>query len=268
MSENLENNKEIPIREIGSYFEKDKEGFLANPASPEKIQDEWKPIVEDIVNAYKVQYKDKLHSVYVRGSVGKGNAVQGISDVDTFAYVSLQKREIDKDWISSCDKELQVKYPFVQDIELEVNPIEDADKNRLYILQSACLYGDDLNKSMSKIKVGKETLGHVYSLGKNLKYIDEWILKPHESESIKNTCAWIMKRFIRTGIELTMERAGLYTRDLYPSYKIFSEYYPEKEPEMKEALYLVLNPTDDLEIIKKVCNNLGMWLEEQTKIYI
>lgn len=263
------NNKmeENPIREVGRFFDVDSDGYLINPASKEKIQEEWQPVVNDIIDAYKTEYGDALHSVYIRGSVSKGEAVFGISDVDTFAYVTSKKEEIKTDWMDSFEKEMVIKYPFAQGVELRVDPIEDAYNDRILILQSACIYGTDLNTEIPKIKVGKETLGHVYSFSKNLAWFDKWMIKSQEPEKIKKSCTWLMKRFLRTGFELTMEHAGLYTRDLYPGYKVFAEYYPEKEAEMKEVLYLALNPTDDLGIIKRIRDNLGVWLEEQAKEY-
>jgi hypothetical protein len=265
--ENSSQSREIPIKEIGKFFDTDSEGYLINPASKEKITEEWKPVVDDILRAYQLHYGDVLHSVYVRGSVAKGDAVAGVSDVDTFAYVNQDKEEIKTDWMDSFEKEIVSKYPFAQGVELSVDPVTDADNDRVLILQSACVYGDDLSSKMGKIKAGKETLGNVYSFAKKLTWFDEWSAKPQESEEIKKCCTWLMKRFLRTGLELTMERAGMYTRDLYPSYKIFSEYYPEKELEMRNVLYLALNPTDNLEIIKKVRNDFGVWMEEQTKDY-
>ena len=76
----------IEIRKTGSYFDTDSEGYLINPASMTKIQEEWKPIVNDVVKTYKEQFGDDLISVYLRGSVSKGEAVAGISDIDSFAY--------------------------------------------------------------------------------------------------------------------------------------------------------------------------------------
>lgn len=262
-----EETKEIPIREIGSFFDVDSDGYLINPASKDKITAEWQPVVKDIIEAYKLHYGDLLHSVYIRGSVGKGDAVSGISDIDTFAYTNQKKNEIKTDWMDSFEKEMLAKYPFVQGVELSVDPTEDALNDRILILQSACVFGEDLNEKMPKIKVGKETLGHVYSFAKNLTWFDEWATKPQEAEEIKKSCTWLMKRFLRTGLELTMERAGLYTRDLYPSYKIFAEYYPEKEVQMKEVLYLALNPTDNLDTIKRIRDDFGVWLTEQTSVY-
>ena len=263
MEEPTKTNKEVSTKEIGAYFKKDEEGFLINPASPEKIGSDWKPVVDDIVSAYRSHYGDRLHSVYVRGSVAKGDAVLNISDVDTFAYVDLPKDQINTEWSECFEKELEKKYPFAQGFEISVDPVEKASKDRILLLQSACVFGTDLSKKMSKVRVGKETLGHVYGFKKDIAWFDEWASKPQGKEEIMNSRTWFMKRFLRTGLELTMERAGLYTRDLYPSYKAFAEYYPEKDSEMKEILYLALNPTDNVEVMRKVRQNSGVWLEQQ-----
>jgi len=43
----------IEIQETGSYFKIDEDGYLINPASIEKIQEEWKPLVDEVVESYK-----------------------------------------------------------------------------------------------------------------------------------------------------------------------------------------------------------------------
>lgn len=81
-----------------------------------------------------------------------------------------------------------------------------------------------------------------------------------------------MKTLLRIGLELTLDKAGKYSRDLYPCYKIFSEYYQEKESNMREVLELALNPTDDMEYLISIKENFGQWLllecsKQEWKIY-
>lgn len=257
--------KDTPIQEIGSYLEVDADGYLINPASKKKIQEEWRPLVTDIIEEYKFQYGDKLHSVYIRGSVSKGEAVKGISDVDTFAYITSSTSQINREWIKSFEKETITKYSFCNGIELIVDSIDNAKYNRLFILQSVCVYGHDLTVELPKIKMGDEVLSHIYSFSNDLNLFDNMEKSP---DQIKQFCVWFMKRFIRTGLELTISSIGKYTRDLYPSYKSFAECYPEKDAEMKEVLYLSLNPTDDFIIIKRIRDNLGVWIEDQINQYL
>ena len=254
---NSKKDSQIQIKEIGSYLETDEQGFLINPASVDKIKPEWKAVVDDIVQAYIKHCGEYLHSVYVRGSVAKGTAIPGVSDIDTFAYTTSK---VDTSWITDFEKELAYKYPFAQGFEIYIDPIERALKDKIVLMQSACVYGTDLTKEITPMRPDKTLYGHVYSLKKNLKEFDEWTERPHSRESIMEQCTWLMKRFLRTGLELTLERAHKYTRDLYPSYKIFAEYYPEYEGNMREVLNLALNPTDDIEIIKNISREFGSWM--------
>src|SRR5688572_33403162 len=91
----------VQIQPKGSYFQTDENGFLINPASAGKVQEKWKPLINDIAEAYKTKYGEKLKNVYIRGSVAKGEAVEGVSDIDTFAYVDLSEEELEGNNINS-----------------------------------------------------------------------------------------------------------------------------------------------------------------------
>ena len=56
----------IEIKPMGSYFEVDEDGFLKNPASLDKVQEKWRPVLDDVVVVYKKHFGDKLINVYVR----------------------------------------------------------------------------------------------------------------------------------------------------------------------------------------------------------
>jgi uncharacterized protein len=261
------NVRKIQIKEMGSYLEVDERGFLINPASVHKIGSQWKPIVDDIVQAYVEHCGEYLHSVYVRGSVAKGTALPGVSDVDTFAYVNLTKQQLtntlDQSWIDGFEKELAHKYPFAQSFEIYIDSVERAMKDKVVLLQSACVYGIDVTKEIPPMKADKELLGHIYSFKKDLSKFEEWATRSHTRESVMEKCTWLMKRFLRTGLELVLVRSGTYTRDLYPSYKVFAKYYPEHEPHMRDVLDLALNPTDDIRILKKIVGEFGVWVVDE-----
>ena len=255
----------IEIAPKGSFFEVDSEGYLINPASLEKIQEKWKPLIKDIVELYKNRFSDQLRNVYIRGSVAKGEAVEGISDIDTYAYVTLNDGQIEQLSTGNPEKELISKYPFVESIELHAMPIETAQERDeiIFLNQSVCVYGTPIE--VTKIKPGKDTIIHIPNIHKRIDWLKDFLSKEQSDKEIKSGCVWIMKGLLRSGCELVMERSKKYTRDLYPCYQIFSEYYPEKEPEMKEVLYLALNPTGDKAKIEEVMDSLGIWLQEQYK---
>jgi hypothetical protein len=66
---------------------------------------------------------ENLYSVYVRGSVARGLAIDGVSDVDTFALVkpsfsSERIRWQKTDFQSDIAESIQKKYDFVADVEM------------------------------------------------------------------------------------------------------------------------------------------------------
>ena len=148
------NKQEIEIKEVGSYFQIDNDGFLVNPASLDKIQDEWKPMINEVVEVYKKQFGNNLKNVYIRGSVAKGEAIKNISDLDTFAYVDLEKEDIVKNWAKDDAINLKNKYPFVEHFEFVAKPLSSFLENKLILNQSVSVYGESLN--VPKVKIGKE----------------------------------------------------------------------------------------------------------------
>lgn len=254
------NKEKIEIKPMGSYFEVDKEGYIVNPTSVEKIQGEWKALVNDIVEVYKKTYGESLKQVYIRGSVAKGEAVKGVSDIDTFAYVDLPEDYLkEHNTNREMRKEVTEKYTFIDDIEMEACPLSEIKDDYILLNQSVCVYGEPLE--IPKMKPGKEMVLHAKGFHNRFKWFEKFLAKEDESkEEVMNGCVWLMKGILRVGFELTMERSKKYTRDLYKCYESFSEYYPEKESEMREVLDLALNPTTDKQKIKNIMDNLGVWI--------
>lgn len=255
----------IEIKPIGTYLEVDSKGYIINPASKDKIQSKWMPALVDLVECYKNQYKDKLHSVYLRGSVAKGYAVDFISDLDTFAYVELSKESINTDWKKDARKELSKKYPFIEGFEIDPVPMSYFEKDTIMLNQAVLVYGKEI--AIPKIKAGKDMILHATSprLGLIMSGVVENLAKETTGEGIKKRCVWFMKTILRVGSEITMERSKKYSRDLYLCYEMFVEYYPEKEKEMKQVLFLALNPTDNKDEIIEIVSEFGVWLAKEAK---
>ena len=251
-------NFKIEIEPGGSYFEIDENGFVVNPASVEKIQSEWKPVIDDVVGVYKKIYGENLKNVYIRGSVAKGEAVKEISDIDTFAYANLPKEDIEKVSTKELRDELEAKHEFADGIEMGTYPLSKILDDKIMLNQSVCVYGEAID--VPKMKVGKEMATHSPTFYNRFKWFGKFLETEESEEENKKGCVWLMKGLLRVGFELTMERSGKYTRDLYRCYETFVEYYPEKEVEMRKVLDFALNPTADKDKMKEIMENLGAFL--------
>lgn len=256
--------EEIEIKPTGSFFEVDVDGFLVNPATIEKIQPEWQPVMDAVIATYKEHCGEDLVAVYVRGSVAKGQAVAGVSDIDTFAVVRTEKEDRDDGWIANAEVQLGTQYSFVNGVELWVRKLSSAEQDAVLLNQSVCVYGSALE--VPKLRPGRALAIHVPHLQSRIDKAEEFALRTDMMEErAKRVCEWLMKGWIRVGMELVIERSGKYTRDLYPCYKAFSEYYPDREADMREALYYALNPTSDMQVLKRITDSLGQFLLGETK---
>src|SRR5690606_41345984 len=85
---------------------RDAEGFLPTRPDRRPIAGPWASAVALVVDAYRDRLGPALHSVYVRGSVARGLAVEGVSDLDTFAVlVPCAPPELDPSAFASWSSE-------------------------------------------------------------------------------------------------------------------------------------------------------------------
>ncbi len=258
------------IKSIGSFLETDNDGFIVNTTSSEKIQAAWIPAVEMVKEAYQKHIGEYLHSVYIRGSVAKGQAMDNISDIDTFAAVTVPYDDIDMSWSKDFVEEVKKRFPFVTGVELGIVPLDEIQESKgdriMIKTQSICVYGSSLADTLPPLRPGVDTAQHFEGIGREIDRTKQWLQGDHADEEIERKCTWIMKRIIRSGFELVMERSQKYTRDLYPCYEEFSKYYPEKKEEMYRVLQLAVSPTFDKEIILNTLDSLGGWLVKEIAI--
>lgn len=259
---------------IGKVLAVDQAGFIIREASLEKISFEWRSLIDEVILGYRKYWLDAVDSIYVRGSVAVGKAIPGVSDLDTFAIINIEKSQLDHSWFDSFKKQLKLQYPFCTGIELRALESERLldlnldDYNPLRMLlktQAVCVWGEDISLQLPPCKPDINAVSHAFSLAEDLQQvmIDLQELDESESLKVKKACQWIMKRIVRSGFEIVMETAQCYTRDLYPCYELFSRYFPQQQPQMYQALNWAINPIDDRVKIREFLNSFGSWLVHQ-----
>lgn len=253
----------MKIQPIGAFLSMDADGFIINDLKIENIQSIWNKPIDIIVQQYQNYYKERLHSIYLRGSVGRGLAVPYVSDMDTFALIYSDKfiRWENMKKQMEIEQIIQSKFPFVNGIEMNIASFGDNfyKKNpRLGMViqtQSLCIYGNNISKELPKFRPTDLCL--------NTKWFAEDLNEFKEKLAFKSItktdCKAIMKLIIRVGFELVVEREQRFTPDLYLCYKCFSKYYPNKEKEMRQALDYFLNPITDLQILTAFVNQFRHW---------
>jgi hypothetical protein len=261
----------MKITKYGGYLRVDTDGYLINQSKLENITPPWLDVVNATVAAYKKHFGSKLHSVYVRGSVAKGQAIEGVSDVDTKAVVDAEPGQIDLSWAGEFNKRIKKQFPAVTKVEITADPLSSVQKRRdariLIKVHSVCVYGHDLAPELLPLKPGKDTAIHVFSLSREVNHTIELLEQNPPAAQVKTKCSWIMKRLLRAGAELVAERSQLYTRDLYYCYELVAKYYPDKAEAAYQTLQLALEPIEEPQEVIEHLQKFGRWMGELADNY-
>ncbi len=262
------------LQKIGEFLPTDEEGWIVNPCRGDRLQSLWLDLIEDLKELCRERFGDNLRSLYIRGSVARGCAIAGISDLDGFAILYEELGDGEDKWTASTQRLLKLKYPFCAGVEIGIIPYQNFLKtHHLKVLlktQSLCILGEDLGRSLPSYilpsyKPGIDFVRQALLLPNFLKGSEEKLRKLDPKSisfttEVKQISAVIGKRMVRGGMELVVERSRQYTRDLYLCYESFSSYYPEQKLNMKKALELAIAPSANRAGLLIFINLFGSWL--------
>ncbi len=265
----------VKLSKIGGFFPMDKDGFIVNPTSKDKIMDHWINIISDIIEQYRNKYTNEVHSIYLRGSVAQGLDIEKISDLDMFALIYDKNNNYiswkNVSWTKQFQKKLYMKYQLQSQIDLgystytpNINKM-DLKIQMLLKTQSLCVWGQDIIPKIQEFKPGEEMIINLRWIESDLNNTLQKLQSTDNSETIKKLCKTIMKIIVRSGFELVIQREAKFTNHLYQCYETFSKYYPDKKKSMHKALDLFLNPTDIKSTIILIIEELGFWIVKKSK---
>ncbi|AFU17946.1 nucleotidyltransferase [Bacillus toyonensis] len=264
------------IKKIGSLCITDKEGYIINDSNKNKINPIFLPVIDDVIHIYSTYLRNDLHSVYIRGSIPKGIGIKGIADLDSIAIVKQDPNNLQLSWTKKIEHELNQKHSCVDGIELSFHPLEDILNNSSFSIinfiiktHGVCVFGEDLIPQLPNYKANEPLANnHLIHLKKQIENACDDLEGNTDTDDIKDCCKWIMKNIIRAGLALIITKEKVYTRDLYPAYKLFSKHFPEKENDMKKALEYVITPIIDTKKLLSFLNEFGQWMIDQANEWL
>lgn len=251
------------IRAIGSFLPVDEAGWLVNDSRAEYVP---AALRAALVDFFSQAFGDALVSIYVRGSVARGNAVPGISDLDAFAVLAdgtdAACPHLSPDMLAS----LRAAAPQLTDFELSTCRGEEVTRSYysswafLVKTQSACIYGEDLGAALEPYRVGPHLMAEAMYLPMRMQVYAQRVADDTTAEQAIATCQWMMKAIVRAAFDLTLDRAGRYTRDLYPCWTTFSQLYPEHAHHCERALQWAIAPDADTAAHRALVDAFGGWI--------
>lgn len=264
------------MKEIGRFCLSDSNGYLVNDSNLTNIQPEFNKVILAAIEKYQSHLREDLHSIYIRGSIPRGLGINSVSDLDTIAITNKHPNEIDLSWVDEAEQDINNLYSCINGVELSFYFIEDIVQTTHFSIipfmiktHSICVYGEDISGHLPMYKPDKTLANeHLMNLKKQIQQAKEDLGDNDDPEDILDCCIWIMKIIVRAGLALVIEEEGKYTRDLYPAYNVFSRHFPEKEPDMKQAVTYAISPVDNPREILEFLDDMGKWMIHQSEKWL
>jgi hypothetical protein len=261
------------VKKIGRYLTADAEGCLIPDVSAENIQPRWQPLVRAVID-YAAANNDML-SLYLRGSVPRGSAVDGASDLDLIAII---REEASKPDVREIRYKLLQAFPFCQNIEWIAHRPSDLARITppqtipylvaLLKTQALHLWGENFVGHFPPVKPGVNTMFHTFQFEKKWQRYPSWLGAARTQADIDTLCVWMGKRILRTAFELAAREKPIFTRDIYPCYEVAAAAYPEMKGQLYAVLELTIGQNAPSQKILKIFSPAANFLiQEKNRIF-
>lgn len=250
----------------------DTQGYIAPEGALGLIPREFRPVVATARDRLLDVFGARLNSAYLYGSIPRGTARVGRSDLDLLLVLREEPTEEDRADARSLDGALDKEFAQIDGsgtlLVSRTRLLSDLETYDLgWFVACLCtrLLGEDLAEFLPRYRpdslLARETNGDL------TLFLTRWrerIADAADTEEARRPLVRFMSRhLVRTGFTLVMPRWNGWTSDLREMAEAFAAYYPERADRMREAAVLGYEPRGDLAVLRSYVDDLGPWLAEE-----
>lgn len=253
------------------------QGYIAREGSLARVPCAFRPVVAAASERLPDVFGARLHSAYLYGSLPRGTARVGRSDLDLLVALHEEPTEADRAGARALGEALDEEYQQIDGVGTllysRARLLSEAESHDLgWFVACLCtpLLGEDLAESLPRYRPGsllaRETNGDLAPL------LARWrtrIAEAEDTDAARLPLVRFMSRhLVRTAFTLVMPRWNGWTSDLYEMAEAFAAYYPPRAEQLRAAAVRGYEPTGDADVLRGYVDDLGPWLaEEYTRVH-
>jgi hypothetical protein len=250
----------------------DAQGYIEREGSLGRVPHAFRPVVAAARDRLLDVFGGRLNSAYLYGSIPRGTARVGRSDLDLLVVTRAEPTEEDRSDARSLDEALDKEFAQIDGVGTLLfgrarllSELETYDLGWFIACMCTPLLGEDLAEYLPRYRpdslLARETNG---DLALFLPRWRERIASAADTEDARRPLVRFMSRhLVRTGFTLVMPRWNGWTSDLREMADAFGAYYPERAEQMRAAAVLGYEPTGDASVLRSYVDDLGPWLAEE-----
>lgn len=247
------------------------DGTIAREGSLARVQAGFAPVVSAARSRIAEVFGTRLDSAYVYGSIPRGTATPGVSDLDLLLALRGEPTAADRADADAVAAELDASYERIDGAgillygrDTLLSALERHDMGFFVACLCTPLLGNDLATRLPRYRptslLARETNGDLCLA------LPRWRTRAAEATTDAARRALsrgVARRIVRTGFTLVMPRWGGWTSDLAESAELFARYrpdLPERAGQMRLAARTGRTPTADPAVLSMLVDDLAPWL--------
>lgn len=258
--------EEIEMAILRAGYGLDPNGFIVSDVSIDKIDNVYVPCIRESVERLRNLFHQQLHSVYVYGSVARGEAVAIKSDLDLIAMFDGKLSSVMLAELKKLAGELSQKYrSLVREVGIAVvyydytldssNYYENAFLKEICV----CVYGEDLGDRFGPYKLTSEiAIRFNGDIGEALIRTLNRLEKASDKD-FKIYSQNFARKLIRTYYSMVMVRSHIWSTRLHEQSEVVIQYFPEKESIIGTLLNWIDEPPTDHGAVYELFKSEGEW---------
>ncbi|WP_433919234.1 nucleotidyltransferase domain-containing protein [Streptomyces canus] len=254
----------------------DAQGYIEREGSLGRIPQPFRPVVAAARDRVLDLFGPRLHSAYLYGSIPRGTARVGRSDLDLLLALRDEPTDADREGVRELGEALDKEFPQIDGVgtllysrDLLLSELERHDLGWFVACLCTPLLGDDLAEYLPRYRpdalLARETNSDLALL---LPRWRERIEAADSDETRTRLVRFMSRHLVRTAFTLVMPRWNGWTSDLTEMAAVFGAYYPERAEQLRTAAVLGHTPTADTAVLRTYVDDLGPWLaDEYTRVH-
>ncbi|MFE3743175.1 nucleotidyltransferase [Streptomyces sp. NPDC059134] len=244
------------------------DGTIAREGALDRVTAPFAPVVGAARARIAATFGARLHSAYLYGSIPRGTAVPGISDLDLQLVLHDEPTEADRADAAAAGAALDRAFPQIDGVgtlltgvRVLLSDVERHDGGFFVACLCTPLLGDDLAERLPRYRptslLARETNGDLALALPRWRAAAAAATTDTDRRALNRR---VGRRLVRTGFTLVMPRWGGWTSDLDESAELFGRYYPGRAGQMRTAAALGRTPSADPAALAPLVGDLGPWL--------
>ncbi|WP_128433685.1 nucleotidyltransferase domain-containing protein [Streptomyces cyaneus] len=250
----------------------DAQGYIGREGALGRVPRAFRPVVAGARERLLDVFGARMDSAYLYGSIPRGTARVGRSDLDLLVVLREEPAEADREAAQELDAGLDKEFPQIDGAGTllcsRARVLSDLETYDLgWFLACLCtpLLGEDLAEYLPRYRpdslLARETNGDLALL------LPRWRRRIAEAddtdEARQPLVRFMSRRLVRTGFTLVMPRWNGWTSDLAEMAEAFGAYYPARAAQMRAAAVRGYEPVGDAQALRSYVDDLGPWLAEE-----